>query len=470
MMRRRCVGWVAAILASLPVAACNDYSNTIQTPTGSLLTFLAPADATAGGPAFTLTVNASSSGPAFDKTTVVQWNSSPRTTTFVSATQVTAAINAADITNPGTATIQTLSKQSGTGNNGLSNTLPFFINPSSFPVPTVTMLSPSSAAAGGPGFPLMVTGTNFVQTAGSTVGSVVVWNKNNLATTFNSATSLTATVPAALIAAPGTATVTVVNPTPGGGPSPGGLTFTITSMSAGAGGGNYTTASISANGRYVAFVSIGESGRQDVFVRDTCLAAPTACAPATTRVSVAIDESDPNNSSGAPSISADGRFVAFQSAATNLIAGGTRGTQIFLRDTCVGASSDCKPSTALVSVDPEGSLGDNDNVSPSLSASGRFVAFVSVTADRGSQKAPGSKTAAFQQVFVRDTCFGAAQCTPRTVRISLHNGSDAGPAAVVPAISGDGGHVVVPSPAANVFTPSVAIDDRVFLALTKPKE
>ena len=185
---------------------------------------------------------------------------------------------------------------------------------------------------------------------------------------------------------------------------------------------------------------------------------------------MAIHDGDPNDSSGAPSISADGRFIAFQSAATNLIAGGTRGTQIFLRDTCFGASGDCKPSTTVVSVDLNGALGDNDNLSPSISASGRFVAFVSVTPDRGPQKTPGGKSPSFEQVFVRDTCLGVAQCTPRTVRISLHNGSDANPAGPVPAISGDGRRIAIPSPAANIFTPSEAIDDRVFLALTKPKE
>ena len=470
MMGRGWIGWVVAVTAFLFVAGCNDYNYTIQTPTGSTLTFLAPQDVSAGGPAFMLTVNAAFNGSAFDKTTVVMWNGSARTTTLVSAIQVTAAINASDIANPGTVQIQTVTKQSGQGSNGLSNTLPFFINPSSFPVPTVTSLSPSSTVAGGADFQLTVNGTNFVQNPGNPVGSVVVWNKNNLVTTFVSATQLTATVPSAFIASPGTATITVVNPSPGGGPSPSGVTFTITSTTAASTGGNFTAASISANGRYVAFVSKGDSGRQDVFVRDTCQDAPAACAPATTRVSLAPGDADPDDSSGAPSISADGRFIAFQSAATNLIAGGTRGTQVFLRDTCLGASGDCQPSTSLVSVDSDGALGGNDNRSPSISASGRFVAFVSVTPERTSQKTPGSKSSSFEQVFVRDTCLGAAACTPRTVRISLHNGNDAGTGGLLPAISGDGRRVAIPSPAANVFTPSVTIDDRVFLALTKPKE
>ncbi|HYL09954.1 MAG TPA: IPT/TIG domain-containing protein [Candidatus Acidoferrales bacterium] len=468
MVHRGWIGFVVAIFAFGLVAACNDYNYTIQTPTGSVLTFVAPSDATAGGPDFTLTVNASPANLAFDSTTVVMWNGHARTTKFVSGTQVTATITAADIASPGTVQIQTVTKQSGQGNNGLSNTLPFFVNPSSFPVPTITALNPNTMKFGGPDFPMTVTGTNFVQSPGNPVNSVVKWNANNLATTFVSSTQLTATVPAAMIASIGTATVTVVNPTPGGGPS-NGVTFTITSMAPGGGGsGSAAAASLSANGRFVAFASAGESGRQEIFVRDTCQDAPAGCTPATTRVSVAADGSDANDSSGAPSISADGRFIAFESAATNLIAGGTHGTQVFLRDTCAGASTDCTPSTSQVSVDADGALGGNDNVSPSISASGRFIAFVSVTADHGMQKSSGGARSSFEQVFVRDTCLGAGKCTPRTVRISLHNGSDAGTSA--PAISGDGRRVAVPSPAANVFTPSVRVEDRVFLALTKPKE
>jgi len=88
------------------------------------------------------------------------------------------------------------------------------------PVPTASSLSPNVTTANGPAFTLTVTGTNFVST------SVVTWNGANLATTFVSSTSLTATVPASDITAVGTATVNVVNPVPGGGTSSG-LAFTI---------------------------------------------------------------------------------------------------------------------------------------------------------------------------------------------------------------------------------------------------
>ena len=72
--------------------------------------------------------------------------------------------------------------------------------------PTLTALSPSSPTAGGPGFTLTTTGSNFVR------GSVVRWNGANRTTTFVNSTQLTAGIPAADIASPGTAQVIAANP------------------------------------------------------------------------------------------------------------------------------------------------------------------------------------------------------------------------------------------------------------------
>src|SRR5262249_18441365 len=137
-----------------------------------------------------------------------------------------------------------------------------------------------------------------------------------------------------------------------------------------------------------------------------------------------------------PSISADGRYVAFSSAATNLISQqSASGRQIYLRDTCVGASSDCAPSTQLVSTDAEGKLSGTEAILPSLSASGRFVAFVAITASQAknaSNAKPAeakSPNSGLRQVFVRETCIGTKGCSPSTTRISLQPGDDAGSAA-----------------------------------------
>ena len=88
------------------------------------------------------------------------------------------------------------------------------------PIPTLTALNPSVAFAGDVSFTLGVIGMNFVN------DSIVRWGNTNLVTTFQSATLLTAAVPASLIATAGSAGITVFTPTPGGGTS-NALTFFI---------------------------------------------------------------------------------------------------------------------------------------------------------------------------------------------------------------------------------------------------
>ena len=95
-----------------------------------------------------------------------------------------------------------------------SNSLPFTIAPAA----SISGLNPSSANAGGPAFTLSVTGANFAQ------GAQVMWNGQSLPTTSGSATQLSAQVPAGLIAAVGTAIVTVQST---GGATSNGLPFSI---------------------------------------------------------------------------------------------------------------------------------------------------------------------------------------------------------------------------------------------------
>lgn len=174
---------------------------------------LAPSSTAAGSAAFNLTVN----GSNFINGSVVRWNGNARTTTFVSGSQLTAAITAADVAAQGTSTVTVFNPAPGGGTSG---NLTFTVNAANNPVPTATSLVPSSTPAGGPALTLTVNGTNFVAT------SVVRWNGSNRTTTFVSASQLTAAISAADIASQGTRTVTVFNPAPGGGTS-GNLTFTV---------------------------------------------------------------------------------------------------------------------------------------------------------------------------------------------------------------------------------------------------
>jgi hypothetical protein len=166
-------------------------------------TSLSPTSTTAGGAGFTLTVN----GTHFVPGSIVRWKGANRTTTYVSSTQLTATIPAADIALAGTANVTVFNPAPG---GGTSTARTFTINN---PVPTISGLSPSSQTRGGAAFTLTVNGSGFV------AGSVVRWNGLNRTTTFVSSTQLTAAIPAANIASAGTAQVKVFNPTPGGGAS-----------------------------------------------------------------------------------------------------------------------------------------------------------------------------------------------------------------------------------------------------------
>src|SRR5208337_4081060 len=117
-------------------------------------TSLSPTRATAGGAAFALTVN----GSGFVNGSVVQWNGSNRTTTYVSSSQLTAVITAADIAAAGTAQVTVFNPTPG---GGTSNAQTFTIINAN-PVPETTSLSPTRATAGGTAFALTVNGSGFV--------------------------------------------------------------------------------------------------------------------------------------------------------------------------------------------------------------------------------------------------------------------------------------------------------------------
>lgn len=178
------------------------------------ITALNPSAVMSGGASFTLTVT----GAGFVQASVVRFNNADRATTFVSATELRATIQAGDIINGGTAAI-TVFNPAPAG--GTSNSAPLTVN---FAPPTITLLSPSSAVAGGPAFQLNVTGTNFAP------GSVVRWNDSDRVTAFISVTELAAQITAADIANVGTSTVTVFSPSPGGGSS-NAVTFAINQQS-----------------------------------------------------------------------------------------------------------------------------------------------------------------------------------------------------------------------------------------------
>jgi Tol biopolymer transport system component len=142
--------------------------------------------------------------------------------------------------------------------------------------------------------------------------------------------------------------------------------------------------SLSADGRLVAFTSTADltcprdepcarggrvgNDRADVYVHDTQTGR-------TVRVSRAVEGSEPNGRSFHPTISADGRFVAFASAASNLVAKDrNRGTDIFVADLEEGTID-------LVSRTPRGRPGNGKSNHPVISGDGSLVAFQSEAAN-----------------------------------------------------------------------------------------
>jgi TolB protein len=503
------------------LAGCNDYNNSVQYNTGATLTNLSPSGMAAGAtpnpsstiqcpgtpsgqnnPCFTLYVIASATN-AFSNssgvpTPVVEWGGTKLTTTFIDTTNVSAQVPYSYLAKPGTVSVNTYQPTGqGTGYNGLSNSLTFTIYGQANPYPTLSSVAPTSApycdstSAKCANVSISVTGTNFLQTSNNGGSQVTLTGPSTYneetAITVNSISgdgkTMTATIPGTLLCASGPVAVNVINPpsgiclvscpalgggdtnSPPAGQSATTQTFTITNSTVvntcppNVPPGTTTTAdrpAISQDGRYVAYAS-AENGTKQILVRDTCLGASKRCVASTATISVTPDGTAGNADSHGVSMTPDGRYVAFSSAATNLAANVPAGQQVYVRDTCHGATGSCKPATQMVSVDAAGKLAGLASVLPTISANGRYVAFVAETPSVLASAAKAANTAsatltpgsALRQIFVRDTCVGAANCTAITTRVSVLPGSAAANAAQLtgvvaedaPAISQDGRYV-----------------------------
>jgi len=203
----------------------------------------------------------------------------------------------------------------------------------------------------------------------------------------------------------------------------------------GATNGSSYWGSPSSGARFVAFQSYatnlaaGGWAGADIFVRDT-RSTTTRC------VSIARDGASPNGASAYPSISSDGTLVAFASRADNLVLGDPNGSwDVFCR-------SMTSTSVVAVSVSDDGTIGNGDSSSPVLSADGRRVAFVSSSSNLVAGDAAG-----FDDIFVRDLADGT------TIRVSVGlAGAEANGDSSAPSISADGSKVAFVSSANNLVT------------------
>jgi Tol biopolymer transport system component len=200
--------------------------------------------------------------------------------------------------------------------------------------------------------------------------------------------------------------------------------------------GNDVSASpvISSNGRYVAFESYSSNlvgndtnGSNDIFVRDTLTGT-------TRRISLSSTGDEANNSSFSPAISADGRFVTFDSFADNLVANDTNNTRdVFVYDTQTSTNR-------RISVSSTGAEGNEFSYNPVISGSGRFVVFESLASNL-----VDNDTNNAADIFLYDTQTNAIR------RISVDSqGNQGNDASSSPAISADGRYVTFSSSASNL--------------------
>ena len=191
---------------------------------------------------------------------------------------------------------------------------------------------------------------------------------------------------------------------------------------------------ISADGRFIAFESTATNlvpgdtnNNSDIFVRDRLT-------NTTSRISVNSTGNQGNFDAFNPAISADGRFVTFESNSTNLVAADTNNTSdIFVHDRLNG-------STTRISVDSTGQEGDRPSLNPSISADGRFITFES----NSTNLVPGD-TNNNSDIFVRD------RLTNITTRVSVNStGNQGNIGSFNPSISADGRFVAFDSLADNL--------------------
>jgi hypothetical protein len=265
-----------------------------------------------------------------------------------------------------------------------------------------------------------------------------------------------------------------------------------------AGNGPSSDPVISADGEFVAFVSLatnlvsnitaGDGTIPQVFIRDTCnistaTTTTSTCVPTTFLVSSPDTSTAGNGASSNPSISDSGLFVSFTSLATNLGATAPNpsgASEIFERSTCVttisSTTNTCVPVTTLVSTQdgrtPADGASDQSSISncggtsgsaancgtTTTASNGRFVAFASTAQNLVAGAGPT------QQIYVRDTCTGidsvTTTCVPSTTLVSTATAGVPGNGlSEHPSISASGQFIAFASLASNLAKTTNGIEN-----------
>ena len=487
------------LLAAVLLPSCGGIVNN---PSPNI-TSLSPTNINAGQPAFTLTVNGTGLAPQ----SLVYWNGGGVSTIFLTSDQLQAQIPSGFIQTPGTVFIEVQTPAPG---GGTSLELTFTINPIASPVPTLTSLSPSAGLAGGSTFDLRLIGNNFEPQ------SEVSINGANQQAQFLDSQDLETQIPATDLITAGVLTVGVLNPAPGGGLSqtlPLTVTYalpqiaTLSPTSAVAGGDSQSVTLTGTGMTPATVVDFDGNPRVTSYVSNTSVTVnltttdlfsaqeaqitavnpapgggpsvaaifgvngivPTTSRPGYTGLPELVDYSylglGPNTGVGnlalsGPSISSAGRYVAFASAASNLIINDTNGNpNVFVHDTCFAQSS-CVPSTQLVSISGSsgstapGSQGNSDSLEPAMNSSGSYIAFASHATNLDPNYP--NLTGTTRQIFLHSACLGTAATTCTTaftelVSVAADGVNPANADATQPSISSDGRYVSFVSTATNLI-------------------
>lgn len=215
------------------------------------------------------------------------------------------------------------------------------------------------------------------------------------------------------------------------------------------GNGVSAVPTISSDGQFIAFASLstnlvaGVGANQQIYIHDR-LASLNGVTSLISKDTVTTTAG--NGASNAPTMSGDGRFVAFVSVATNIVAGFS-GQQVYVHDKNTGANG----TNSLISRDNSGTpnAGNQNSSAPCISSDGRYVAFTSLATNLAAGVSG-------QQIYLHD------RNGPTTSHVSKDNSVVPVPgnaASDTPSISGNGGFVAFGSQASNLLAGGVAPSD-----------
>ncbi|HKW88190.1 MAG TPA: hypothetical protein VJN21_05485 [Candidatus Acidoferrales bacterium] len=405
---------------------------------------LSPRTVVAGAASTTLSV----SGTGMDTASQVFVNGSARPTNPVSPTQVTSQLASQDVATAGTFPVQVVNPLPG---GGTSSTLLFSVVPSSkgAGLPELVDFSNNGTQADDgvtdPSAPTMDSSGRFIAYASPATNLLLTINQpSNTNPDTNGVPDIFLFDSCLGTTSSCTPRTTLIDSGPNG------------VIANGAG----SDPAMNSSGIELAFISLATNlvptvtfngTTPQVFVANTCAGVPSGCTPAVSLISVSGDGVSPaNGPSSQVAISGDGRFVAFVSTATNLVATATAGTpEVYLRDTCLKAGGGCTPSTMLISTASGGGPAGGVSGQPSVASGpfGQIVTFSSTATDID------GNTAGTSQVYAVALCIGITTgCTANPGElVSTPDGTAfANGASIEPNINPGGRFIAFASTATNL--------------------